>query len=223
MEDMRRQWSHAADTSLDQSQSPQILRQAIGALGTLFPLILWTTVLVRGGDTAVESSISAYYSTPARDVFVGILVAIGVFLLFYRPYRLDFWLTSAAGVLAVVVAWFPSGGEVAAVHYAAAVGLFLLLALITLVLFTRGVGGGQPGPGKIRENRVYRVCGWTILAGLALAALARVTGFLDWLPAYLFWIEAVMLVAFGVAWYVKGLAGYRRTQSESSGSGHKSP
>lgn len=201
-------WTRMADTPGDSALSWRRLRQAVGILGTVLPLLLWTTVLVVEGRVSPADSISDYYFTPARDVFVGVVVTVGVFLLFYRPFRLDSWLTSAAGVLAVVVALVPAGGDVRVVHLVAAALLFLVLAMISLTLFTRRAGPGSPTPTKIRQNVVHRVAGWSILALLVLAAVAGLTGILDWWPDYLFWLEAAMLVAFGLSWFVKGRASH---------------
>jgi hypothetical protein len=202
-EQVERGWTAAADREVADSVSWRRLRTAVGVLGTLTPLLVWTAVLVRSGSGGPQPSISDYYHTAGRDVFVGVLVAIGVFLVFYSPYRLDALLTSAAGILAVVVALVPTGGGAGAVHLVAAALLFLLLATISIALFTRGADADAT-PQKRRRNRVYRVCGFVIIGCLVLAVAATWWPILDWLPAYLFWLETVMLVAFGVSWYVKG-------------------
>jgi hypothetical protein len=196
-------WTAAADHELADSVSWRRLRTAVGVLGTLTPLMVWTAVVVRSGTGGPQPSISDYYHTAGRDVFVGVLVAIGVFLIFYSPYRLDALLTSAAGVLAVVVALVPTGGRLGVVHLVAAALLFLLLALVSIALFTRGTDA-DASPQKLRRNRVYRACGVIIIGCLVLAVAAKWWPILDWVPAHLFWLETVMLVAFGVSWYVKG-------------------
>ena len=50
--------------------------------GVSLPALMILTSLLR--NQGIESSISAYYYTSARDWFVGILWVIGVFLFFYR-------------------------------------------------------------------------------------------------------------------------------------------
>ncbi len=73
-------------------------------------------------DPGIQDSISSYYYTDMRDVLVGSLWAIGVFLFSYRGYdtlegpqlrRLfgtstDFLASSLAGICAVGVAIFPT-------------------------------------------------------------------------------------------------------------------
>jgi hypothetical protein len=56
------------------------LRKAIGLLGVPLPVILALGCWLRGGCTTFESSISAYYGTDMRDVFVGVLLAIALFM-----------------------------------------------------------------------------------------------------------------------------------------------
>lgn len=62
------------------------LRKFVGWLGLLMPFIL----IIGGCFTAVKGgiqpTISDYYYTPIRNIFVGILCAIGVFLFSYRGY-----------------------------------------------------------------------------------------------------------------------------------------
>ena len=55
-------------------------RMAIGVLGVMLPPL----VVFGNASWGLQNSISAYYYTPGRDWFVGILWVIGVFLFFYR-------------------------------------------------------------------------------------------------------------------------------------------
>ena len=59
----------------------------------------------------IQGSMSAYYHTPARDLFVAGLCVVGVLLLTYLTAQLwtwDFILSSLAGVSVLVVAFFPT-------------------------------------------------------------------------------------------------------------------
>lgn len=97
------------------STSYVIIRNGIGALGLLLPIAM----IVGGGIHHVQGSLSAYYhfsaSSPAqygagtmRDVFVGMLCAIGAFLFFYRGHSLQEDVAlNIAGISAVLVAFFP--------------------------------------------------------------------------------------------------------------------
>lgn len=61
------------------------IRVGMALIGILFTLILWLGGLLIG--VKLQGSISAYYHTPMRNVFVGSLFAIGTFLYSYRGFR----------------------------------------------------------------------------------------------------------------------------------------
>lgn len=78
------------------------------------------------------------------------------------------------------------------IHMVAAIALFGSFALMTLTQFTKGR--------HKRRNTIYRICGWTMLAFMAVVGLATI---LDW-PGYMTMVcETGMLEAFAVAWIVK--------------------
>src|SRR5438477_12711319 len=84
------------------------LRRAIGFIGLLLPVALGLGKLLFDG-AGLETSISAYYYTSMRNVFVASLCAIGIFLGSYRGFdRRDEVAGKAAFVLAVLVAMFPT-------------------------------------------------------------------------------------------------------------------
>jgi hypothetical protein len=69
-------------------------------------------------------------------------------------------------------------------------------------------GPGEPRtPAKQRRDRVYRVCGFAMFGTMALAGLANIVPARaqDGIP-FLFIFEALTVIAFGVAWLVKGQA-----------------
>lgn len=89
------------------------VRQTLGYLGFVLPVLLILGGLLSLG--AVEPSISDYYHTILRDVFVGVICAIGVFLIAYPGHQAetgqllsDDRMTSLAGVAALGVAFFPN-------------------------------------------------------------------------------------------------------------------
>lgn len=70
------------------------LRKAIGIIGIAQPFVLWfgkpLLDKILQMESRVPSSVSGYYYTPMRDVFVGSLCALGVFLVSYKGYeRID--------------------------------------------------------------------------------------------------------------------------------------
>lgn len=189
------------------------LRKAVGLIGIALPMVLVLGMTVLEGF-GIEPSISDYYHTIMRNIFVGSLWAMAVFFLSYKGYeRKDDLAGDLACVFAIGVAIFPTyppreltavDRVLGAVHLGCAAALFLVLAYFSLVLFRKG--SSQMTPRKLQRNRVYTVAGYTILICIALI------GFL-WIlkpPAELknfdpvFWIEAVALWAFGWSWFTKG-------------------
>ena len=84
-----------------------ILRVGMGIIGLLFPLVLWFVGLGLGID--LQGSMSAYYHTPMRNVFVGFLFAIGPFLYLYKGFSGQEDLTlNLAGIFALGIALFPT-------------------------------------------------------------------------------------------------------------------
>jgi len=191
-------------------------RFAIGLLGVLLPpvLVLLEPALFDGLPFP-RGSLSAYYYSGLREVFVGGLWAIGVFLVVYKA--LDFsWeslLSSLAGAAAVLVAVFPTErpgdgvtptpfqvkfGEsvVTAIHYGAAIAFIVLLVPIVL-FFARDEGR--------REHRSWQgfhtLSAAFILFGAALAAFAGITGGPD--KGVLFG-EWIAIWAFAASWLTKG-------------------
>jgi hypothetical protein len=182
------------------------LRRAIGLIGLALPFVLILgKQLVQGGD--LIGSLSGYYYTDLRDVLVGAMCAVGVFLLAYYGHdRIDNLASSVAGLGAIglallpttpdhdVTAWDRTSGVL---HWVFAAVFFLSLAYFCLRLFPHD-GEQPPGTGV-----VYRVCGVVILACLVLIAATKAFGLLPaLLPAL--WLESVAVWAFGAAWLVKG-------------------
>ena len=201
-----------------------LLRFLIGVLGVGIPVVI---VLVDAvwfdGTPTPRDSLSAYYYSGMREVFVGGLAATGVFLLGYKiaDTNLDNLLSSVAGVGALGVALAPttrSGTDVpltplqkslsetgvAAIHVISAFAFILALAGMS-VLFARREKTRRDGAGKrSREfwSWFHLACTGTIIAALAWIGIFRFA--LDW-PRYALLIgEALAVMAFGLSWLAKG-------------------
>lgn len=85
----------------------------IGATGALLPLVLVVGERALTGDWDVRGSMSAYYHSGVRDVFVGMLVIIGFFLMTHHvaTRRYVNMTTTFAGLLVTGVALFPTKGS----------------------------------------------------------------------------------------------------------------
>jgi hypothetical protein len=197
------------------------LRRAVGWIAILLPVVLLAGNLISSAAWPPES-MSGYYYTDMRNIFVGSLCALGVFLVAYNGYdNVDRWVTTIAGLGAIGVAFCPTkpavcvAGAVACpapsvrqlstsqtwvgdIHLGFALLAFLMLGLMALRF-------AKTGPNSAADTVIYRVSGITVFACVLLAILANL------LPAsvnaswrLLFIFEAVAVVAFGVSWFVKG-------------------
>jgi len=185
------------------------MRLAIGILGIALPLQLFAEPLFFDGQPFLRGSLSAYYYSGMREFFVGVLWAIGVFLVTYKvaePSR-ESRASTYAGLAAILVALFPTErpgdgfaltplqaqlGEstVEAIHFLSA-GVFI--ALLALISFYFGRFGRT-------RRRLHYACAGIIVAALALAAFAGITGEPD---KGLLVAEVLAVLAFTTSWLAK--------------------
>ena len=221
--------SQAAVSQDQRVSSYMTLRKGIGWIGTLLPFAVAIINMLLVSAVILKGSVSGYYYTGARNVLVGGLCAIGVFLFAYRGHdEWDRWITNVAGLFAIGVAFCPtapahpssSGKIVGYFHGIFAFALFATLAVIALWLFRKT----KPGIERKREKRlrdlVYLICGIVIVLCIALvpveslvigAAIARFHP--------MFWLETFAILAFGVAWLVKGQAFLKDRQPQPGTAG----
>jgi len=142
------------------------LRRAIGLIGIALPVVLIVGKLLVDGD--LLDSISGYYYSDLRDVYVGSMCAIGVFLLSYRGYGpTDDIIGNIAAFAAIGVALFPTTPDdhptrtdqiIGGLHITFAAVFFLMLAFFCLVLFPK-TDKAHPTQRKIQRNRAYLAYG----------------------------------------------------------------
>jgi hypothetical protein len=88
-------------------ESQLTLRKLIGTLAFILPV-----AVLLGGLPGTQESISAYYHTSMRDLFVGVLLGVGFFLITYKGYDgVDTKITTAAGIAGMLIAIFPCNYE----------------------------------------------------------------------------------------------------------------
>ena len=197
------------------------LRRIVGFTSFALPITLAVGKILTS-TPGVESSLSNYYYTDMRNIFVGTMCVIGLFLAACHGYdRRDSIAGKFAGICAIGIALFPTtpdGAEqdrgyvvrawhlpVGYIHLCFAVLLFLSVAYFCLRLFTLTSTAGMTPRKRIR-NRIYVACGWTTLVCIAMVLGVKFLEGQPFLVGYhpVFWIESVALVAFGVAWLTKG-------------------
>ncbi len=126
------------------------VRRAIGAIGLLLPVVLGPVGRLVFG-IPIQDNMSSYYHTPLRDVFVGAMSAIGVFLFCYRGYdRVESWTGYFGCASAFGVALFPLDADsdpldqrsiLGYLHTVSGGTFFLTLALYSLYHFPSSRAG----------------------------------------------------------------------------------
>jgi hypothetical protein len=202
-----------------------IMRTAVGVIGVALPFALvFVDGVLLDGDPFLRTSLSAYYYSGARELFVGGLSAIGVFLITYKvaEANLDNTLSLLAGAAVAFVALFPTGragdfvgvtalqdhlGEtaVATVHFIAA-GAFILSLAVLSYLFGKREGPPNPRRGH-RSPTFWRNYHWSCAGIIGLALIwCGVTEAFDVGPSRsLLYGEVAAVWAFGASWLWKGL------------------
>lgn len=194
------------------------LRRAIGILGTSFPFILAIGAYLIG-RYGIQSSISSYYFTCMRDVFVGILFAVALFLFSYKGYDfIDNLVGNLGALFAIGVAVFPTRPDrpdisfnpiISKMHLVFAALFFCTLIYFSLFLFTKSnVSRKFFSLQKKYRNIVYIICGCTMLVCIVLIAVymqfleQKYSSLENYYPV--FGLESIALLAFGISWLTKG-------------------
>ncbi len=203
------------------------VRRFIGFIGLALPvlLILYTFLAESSGP---KDSISAYFYSGGREILVGSLFAIGVFLYAYKGFDkdkrkpTDKFVARAAAIFAIGVAFFPMSWAASgalnelvctwakcllgspltyALHGIFATLFFACLATFCLVNFRRSEPGIPPDDEKRFRNGLYLVFGLVIV----VCTIGFVAGSLLGVPGTLvFWAESLAVWAFGLSWLLKG-------------------
>jgi hypothetical protein len=196
--------------------SHMTLRKLLGFLGFLLPFILVFGAYFLDELQTIQDSISHYYYTEMRDVFVAIVSSFGLFLFSYKgEAEKDSILANIAGSFAICVALFPTNrdGHCEAlhcyIHFISATGFFAVLAYISYFIFTLSNKPPELQTAQKRKrNAVYKICGIVITVCILLLALYFVVfNQSSVLPRYtVFIFESIALFAFGISWLTKGEA-----------------
>ncbi len=201
------------------------MRRAIGVLGITLPLILVAGSSLFGTCSEVQYSISTYYHTNMRNVFVGYNCAVALFLFAYRGHD---WRDNLAGYLGCIfvlgVAFLPSSISatsqpcliqpsaqnpmVGKIHNLSALLYFIILIIYAFFLFPKTHMDMVTGEKmfmarqKKKRNVVYYICGSLMTASLLLIIL-----YFWFLENHypdlnrlkpVFWLETVLLISFGI-------------------------
>ena len=208
---------HESDNNLIISY--KLLRKLIGSIGVFLPVILGLGMFYFDKQNFIQDSISAYYGTEMRDIFVGFLFVLGFFLFTYKGYKSegkgllynDNFFANLGGAFALLVAIFPTTSEssiVRSIHFTAAALLFAVFAYFCLVIFRRGVAEQNRSEMKKLRNKFYF---WCVILIIVCVAGAGASFYIMSEEArnetdIIFYFETFALWAFGFSWLIKGEA-----------------
>jgi hypothetical protein len=172
---------------------------------------------------SLQGSLSDYYYTDLKGIYIGYFFAIGICLCLYDGYAVqDKVFGLAAGLCAMVLAILPPGGGrghsgadsveygsiLVGIHSAMFVLFFMIMAFFSIYLFSRSITISTPTRKKLIRNRIYRICGIFMLACIALSLLVFLVVPREAVERYkiILTIEYLLFFANGVSWLTKGQA-----------------
>ncbi|MFC2109256.1 hypothetical protein ACFLSU_01660 [Bacteroidota bacterium] len=209
------------------------LRRFIGYLGFLLPLVcIAGSFLIPNCENSIHKSISDYYFTPLRDVFVGILCAVAFFLFAYKgSLKYDNIIATLGGFFALGIAFFPTSVQcelgcnisyqllfpnLSEIHFYSALLFFAVLIYFSLYSFVKDPDEKNQTNWK-RKKLIYQICGFTMLASVSgiAAYFLLYLNHVDYTDVnicneaplsynLIFWLETLALIAFGFSWIAKG-------------------
>lgn len=225
--------SDSGDPRVLYARSYLLIRVIVGVIGVLLPTSLFVLdgFFLKGG-LVVKGSLSAYYHSGARDLFVGALCITGFLLITYMAAQRSTWdhrLSTLAGIAALGVAFLPTTrpnladsaplcgsdptpvgctqlqhafGETPVAAIHFGSAAIFILSLAAICFLFSS--RERVHAKNFFQARLHRVCGIVILAAVAWVGLG---GLLDvklfrLTPLYLG--EVVSVYAFGVSWIAKG-------------------
>lgn len=198
------------------------LRFGMVAIAFMLPWVLWGVGQALF-DQPLLGTMSAYYYSPMRDVFVGGLWAIGTFLILYKGYSDHEELALLiAGVSAILVAlfpldwqpaWFPT--DAINPHGLCAMLLFLCISYVCWFCASDTLGLIRCRELKERYNRIYKALAIAIVAvPIATWIFVQVADLSLLRDTQLFWLETIGISIFGSFWAVKSYEIQNHTQAE---------
>ncbi len=203
------------------------LRAIIGLLGISLPLAIMVVTNL-SATVSAEPTISHYYHTAMRDLFVGICVAVGVALCCYTGYnKLEQFASIVTGMSAALLALFPTNvfegsasitecetifylfnaGFTSKLHYIFAAIFFLGITFFSFQFTRSNKPESQQTAEKHIRNNVYKASASIILAcliglvaifALGISGHSAITGYY-----VVFILEALAILFFSVSWLTK--------------------
>lgn len=212
-----------------------LIRTVVGVIGVLLPVALFLGEnFYVPGEISARGSLSAYYHTAMRDLFVGALCVVGFMLMTYlsgQTRTWDFWLSFFAGLFVLGVAFVPPGRHgvpegaplcgpstsqqpsdcspiQSLLGESVAAGIHFTCAAI-FILCLAGICfnfGYREVKYNARSGRAtfHRFCGSAILAAILLIIVGIFVDFTIFGLTTLYVGEVTCVWAFGASWLIKG-------------------
>lgn len=200
------------------------LRTIVGVLGIALPIVVIALATVAFSEDSVRGSLSAYYYSGARDFFVAILSATGIFFIGYvfAERSLENTLSGFAGVAALLIPLFPTGRPskdivptpMQKLLHEHTVQIIHFISTTTFLVALIGISflyGWRERDRPQREGQKRTPIFWGLYHFICTALMAAailwivVTLSANWPPRALLVGEWVAAWAFGASWLMKGL------------------
>jgi hypothetical protein len=210
------------------------IRKAIGYLAFFLPMALVVFSYIPFFKTEVQASISKYYYTNLRELFTGVLCAVGLFLIRYEGFkdekkiwRNDDLMTNIAGYMALGIALIPASPDdwaekiytfipinreiMGVIHYVFAAVFFIILAVISICVFPLD-HDRKDKPEEKKKNssdRIFNEKTIYKICGFAMLGMTILIPIFSKSEKFIhstLCFEAMLLFFFGISWLVKGRA-----------------
>ncbi|MCA2217410.1 DUF998 domain-containing protein [Jidongwangia harbinensis] len=222
------------DPAVLYAKSYLLVRSILGIIGVALPIafIVGEAWFIDGG-VQVRGSLSSYYHSTMRDLFVAALSVTGFLLLTYMAGQrntYDYWLSTVAGIAVLGVAFFPTtrpgigdapacgtspepagcaaiqqhlGEALTARIHFVSAAVFILSLAAIAFVFARREKRHHTDP---RLATVQMVCGWVIVAAVGWSVLGLWVDLQIGPLTPLYVTEVVAVWAFGLSWLLTSRA-----------------
>ena len=217
------------DIKKDMLYSYYRIRKIIGLLGIALPILIYAF------HGELLSSISHYYYSRSAVFFIAILSAFGLLLISYKGYEKDKdteklsdnLITHIGGIAALLVILLPTtcigsssaeitnmcllgqyplfghDNEIIRIIHLLSAGVFLFtMGYMSIFRFTKGKLTDE----KKTKNHLYRICGIAVWISIGILAFESIFQNFHFTEYDVFIFETISVIAFGIAWLVKGEA-----------------
>jgi hypothetical protein len=188
----------------------KMLRVGVAVIAFAFPVLLWIGGYMCAG-LGLEGSMSAYYHAgngAMRNVFVGILFAIGMALFVYQGFtKLEDIALDLAAILACGIALCPMAAVnapttiVSRLHGICAISFFVCIGYVCIFRASDTLSLIKDAQKRRAYALTYKLLGFLMVA-FPVAAFVFLS-LLQWNKSVIFFVEAAGVYAFAFYWVIK--------------------